>query len=159
MDIAIFQRLRPMILYVVLDCDGYYHVPRIMTRDSLSPFLGPWWILSFSKDYDLCFLYVVSDCDRYYHFPMIMTRDSFIPFPRLWRVLPYICNIVFLSVLNTSQREVKYGCIWQVWGISLHLNHNFFLWRPLVLREINPSNSLKLKIDYWAFGQLLWLRF
>ena len=47
--------LWPMILYVVLDCDGYYQVLQILTRDSLSPFTKPWWVLPFSKGDSLCY--------------------------------------------------------------------------------------------------------
>jgi hypothetical protein len=45
----------PVILYVVLDRDGYYQVLQVMTRDLLPLVFRPWWILPFSKDYDLWF--------------------------------------------------------------------------------------------------------
>jgi hypothetical protein len=74
-----FHKLWPKILYHrLLGRDGYCHFPRTMTRDSLCCF-EPRRILPYSKDYDQRFFSIV---------------------PRLWRVLPCICNIVFLCVLD-----------------------------------------------------------
>jgi hypothetical protein len=69
-----------VILCVVSDHDGYYQVLQVMTKDLLSLASNPWWILSFSKDYD---------------------QSLFSIIPWQWRVLPFICNIMLLYVLDT----------------------------------------------------------
>jgi hypothetical protein len=49
-----------MILYVVLDCDGYYQVLQVMIKELLSLISRPYWILPFSKDYDQSSFSIIS---------------------------------------------------------------------------------------------------
>jgi hypothetical protein len=77
-----FYKLWPEIYYHwFLDRDGYFHFPKTMTCDSLCSF-GPWRVLTFSKDYDQRLFSIIS---------LAVSACQ---------VLPCICNIVFLCVLD-----------------------------------------------------------
>jgi hypothetical protein len=92
----------PMILKIVLDCDGYYQVLQVLTRDLLSLNSRAWWVFL------LCpvILYVVLDCDRYFFVYVTLCSCMFLT---VWQdcVFSFIlfCFVCFVGLMDMSSME------------------------------------------------------